>query len=238
MDITKDDIARSKATLISCTDGVMHFSDGSQVPVQTINKNKKLKKDLCVPGTDEPRIGAAFTLFKNSKGKVYLDQKENFENSRKSESFNAEIKRWLLHSCEPDEPQAKEPRQFRVLTSVIASFTNARVYPWQLFVGFNDQGERKGLNAEIPTAKDEAEFEVRFKNYVSQVLNSRSFAMTLDFAWDHSDGIKTLTISSKTKWNGDLLLLNGNTLYVRDGASSVQLKFGDFLGYVRTFKTL
>lgn len=240
---TNESLNRFNARLIRIENDNMIFDDGSVVSCKTINRNRPLRADLrAASDVNMPRVGATLTLFRNGKGNIYLDQATCYETrsqeaSGLSESFISELKRSLFHSCEQEDEAAMGPKQWRVLAAVILSFVNAKAPGWKLYVGYDDNGNRTGLNNEVPDQKAEAEFEVAFKNYLYQVTNSRTFSMSVAFTWEtHEDGLKTLTISAP-EWNGDVLLVNGNALYVRDGASSVQLKHADMLEFIRNFKS-
>lgn len=231
----------TKFTITNSTHNGYVLSDGSFISKNTIIG--KLHPDLMVPGSDnELRIGADVPIYRSKTGQVYLDINLCYESQTSKpyvkpliESESMELKQSLFTASEKDAEEDSYPKQFKVLARTIFSFVNARIPKWELKVGYYDNGYPKGLDSEVPNEQSQRNFEIDFKNYITQICGNRIFAISIIFKWEIVHGKKILTITAP-HWDGDILLLSGSQLYVRDSASTVLLKWQDAVDYIRNFK--
>lgn len=227
--------------IIAANEGGYLTKEGAYIEKSTITG--RLRKELVATGTEnELKIGIEVPVYRSLSGKIYLDKRFCYVQEcgvggteHLIESDHLELKQSLFvtASGDCDKEGGGGPKQFEVLARAIFSFVNAGIKDWSLKIGYYNNGTPKGLDAEVPTIADERSFEVRFKNYIAQTCNKRLFARSLNFNWSKLEGKKVLSISAD-EWHGGLLLLEGVKLYLRDGASSVLLKWDDLLNYIKS----
>ena len=77
-----------------------------------------------------------------------------------------------------------------------------------------------------------ADFQKDFWNQMSQSIGNYSFVSSIEIKWYKTPDDKLFCRISVPKWDGEVILLNGCELYVRDDAGKKQLKDKDLIDYI------
>ena len=105
----------------------------------------------------------------------------------------------------------------------------------------NNKAEIVGIENELISDTpfgNRADFISDFKNQMSLQINNFAFTSSISIDWLCTDDRKLFCRISIPQWNGDVLLLAGTELYLRDEARKQQLKDNDLIQFVRGQQTV
>ena len=148
------------------------------------------------------------------------------------ESRTHEYKSSFLHCAKPirNERAAQYQQIFQVMTSFGNSHLEGKIY-----VGVDNNGEVVGIEKELESGTNfdnKADFLKDFKNTLSQCVNNYAFTSSISFRWYKTQDMKLFCEIIVPKWEGEILFLNGDEIYVRDEAGKRQLKNKDIVDFI------
>lgn len=143
-----------------------------------------------------------------------------------------EYKSSFLHSANP--LRNERAYQYQQIFKEIVAFGNSHE-AGSVYIGITNNGTVCGVEKELldeaPFA-NRADFQADFRNQLNQAVGNYQFASSIDMAWFKTTDEKLFCRISVPKWDGEVILLNGCELYVREDASKKQLKDKDLIAYV------
>lgn len=148
------------------------------------------------------------------------------------ESCSREFKSSFLHSANPQ--RTERSYQYQQIFKEIAAFANSHKNG-NVFVGIANDGSIRGVEKELLDEApflNRADFQKDFWNQMSQSIGNYSFVSSIDIKWYKTPDDKLFCRISVPKWDGEVILLNGCELYVRDDAGKKQLKDKDLIDYI------
>lgn len=129
--------------------------------------------------------------------------------------------------------------QRKIILKELIGFANAQ-REGTVYVGITDDKRVVGIQEEIKTFwpdKSFQDFEMEFKNMAKQCTGDAKFAMSLDFQWRRDmdlDGHLVCQITIPV-WLGDILMFNGNELYVRHKNTIQHLENKNMIDFIRDY---
>ena len=148
------------------------------------------------------------------------------------ESCSREFKSSFLHSANPQ--RTERSYQYQQIFREIAAFANSHK-SGNVFVGIANDGSIRGVEKELldeAPFSNRADFQKDFWNQMSQSIGNYSFVSSIEIKWYKTPDDKLFCRISVPKWDGEVILLNGCELYVRDDAGKKQLKDKDLIDYI------
>lgn len=148
------------------------------------------------------------------------------------ESCSREFKSSFLHSANPQ--RTERSYQYQQIFREIAAFANSHK-DGNVFVGIANDGSIRGVEKELldeAPFPNRADFQKDFWNQMSQSIGNYSFVSSIEIKWYKTPDDKLFCRISVPKWDGEVILLNGCELYVRDDAGKKQLKDKDLIDYI------
>lgn len=148
------------------------------------------------------------------------------------ESCSREFKSSFLHSANPQ--RTERSYQYQQIFKEIAAFANSHK-DGNVFVGIANDGSIRGVEKELldeAPFPNRADFQKDFWNQMSQSIGNYSFVSSIEIKWYKTPDDKLFCRISVPKWDGEVILLNGCELYVRDDAGKKQLKDKDLIDYI------
>lgn len=148
------------------------------------------------------------------------------------ESCSREFKSSFLHSANPQ--RTERSYQYQQIFREIAAFANSHK-GGNVFVGIANDGSIRGVEKELldeAPFTNRADFQKDFWNQMSQSIGNYSFVSSIEIKWYKTPEDKLFCRISVPKWDGEVILLNGCELYVRDDAGKKQLKDKDLIDYI------
>jgi len=162
-----------------------------------------------------------------------LEKEMNIVHIYSQEDAHTEYKSSLFKH--PD-PRKGDKEQMRELLQEIVAFANAHI-EGHLFIGLNNNGSPTGLEKEL--CSDACPFETReklqsdFCNRLQQATNSKLLMNSLKFNWSQTEDHHLYLRIDVPVWNGDIVLLYGNELYLRKETGVFMLEDSDMIAYIR-----
>jgi len=162
-----------------------------------------------------------------------LERELNIIHIYSQEDAHTEYKSSLFKH--PD-PRKGDKEQMRELLQEIVAFANAHI-EGHLFIGLNNNGSPTGLEKEL--CSDACPFETReklqsdFCNRLQQATNSKLLMNNLKFYWSQTEDHHLYLRIDVPVWNGDIVLLYGNELYLRKETGVFMLEDSDMIAYIR-----
>lgn len=148
------------------------------------------------------------------------------------ESCSREFKSSFLHSANPQ--RTERSYQYQQIFREIAAFANSHK-DGNVFVGIANDGSIRGVEKELldeAPFPNRADFQKDFWNQMSQSIGNYSFVSSIEIKWYKTPDDKLFCRISVPIWDGEVILLNGCELYVRDDAGKKQLKDKDLIDYI------
>lgn len=149
------------------------------------------------------------------------------------EGRNVEFKSSFVHTAYPVKTNERM-NQYRVIFSEITAFANSHE-EGTIYIGINNNGDIQGVEnellSEVPFIS-RVDFESDFINQLYLQTQNHAFVSTVKIAWYRTENDKIFSKIHIPQWNGQLILLNGTELFVRNQAGKRQLKYNDLIEYV------
>lgn len=143
-----------------------------------------------------------------------------------------EYKSSFLHCANP--LRSERSSQYRAIFKEIVAFGNSHI-EGSVFVGISNDGSVCGVEEELlneTVFPNRADFQADFYNQMNQAIGNYTFTSTIKMEWYRTSDNKLFCRIFVPKWEGNLLLMNGCELYVRDDAGKRQLKNADLINYI------
>lgn len=153
------------------------------------------------------------------------------------ENRSREYKSSFLHCANP--LRSERSSQFQAIFKEIVAFGNSHI-EGNVFVGIANNGSICGVEEELlneaPFA-NRSDFQSDFCNQMNQAIGNYTFTSTIKMNWYKTNDGKLFCRIHVPKWEGNLLLLNGCELYVREEAGKRQLKNADLINYILSYSS-
>lgn len=149
------------------------------------------------------------------------------------EGKNVEFKSSFVHTAYPVKTNERM-NQYRIIFSEITAFANSHE-EGTVYVGINNQGNIQGVEKELlfeVPFYSRADFESDFINQLYLQTQNHAFVSTVKIDWYRTESDKIFSKIYIPQWRGQLILLNGTELFVRNQAGKRQLKYNDLIEYV------
>ncbi|WP_287640797.1 ATP-binding protein [Bacteroides sp.] len=149
------------------------------------------------------------------------------------EGKNVEFKSSFVHTAYPVRTNERM-NQYRIIFSEIVAFANSHE-EGTVYVGINNQGDIQGVEGELLSEvpfSSRADFESDFINQLYLQTQNHAFVSTVKIDWYRTESDKIFSKIYIPQWKGQLILLNGTELFVRNQAGKRQLKYNDLIEYV------
>ena len=148
------------------------------------------------------------------------------------ENRSREYKSSFLHCANP--LRSERSSQFQAIFKEIVAFGNSHI-EGKIFVGIANDGSICGVEEELlneaPFA-NRSDFQADFRNQMKQAIENYAFISAIKMKWYKTNDSKLFCCIHVPKWEGDVLLMNGCELYVREDAGKRQLKNADLINYI------
>lgn len=156
------------------------------------------------------------------------------------ESGAVEYKSSFIHTSVRCKKTDERMMQYKEIFKEIVAFGNSHT-KGTIYIGVNNKAEIVGIENELISDTpfgNRADFISDFKNQMSMQINNFAFTSSISIDWLCTDDRKLFCRISIPQWNGDVLLLAGTELYLRDEARKQQLKDNDLIQFVRGQQTV
>lgn len=148
------------------------------------------------------------------------------------ENRDREYKSSFLHCANP--LRSERSSQAQAIFKEIVAFGNSQI-EGNVFVGIANDGSVCGVEEELlneaPFA-NRSDIQSDFCNQMKQAVENYAFTSTIKMNWYKTNDGKLFCRIHIPKWEGNLLLMNGCELYVREDVGKRQLKNADLINYI------
>lgn len=143
-----------------------------------------------------------------------------------------EYKSSFLHCANPF--RSERSSQAQAIFKEIVAFGNSHI-EGNVFVGIANDGSICGVEEELlneASFANRSDFQADFCNQMNQAIGNYTFTSTIKMNWYKTNDGKLFCRIFVPKWEGNVLLMNGCELYVREEAGKRQLKNADLINYI------
>lgn len=204
------------------------------IPIEVMHRNCSF--DGLMDSTERIKNGTLLNLveIETDNGKVFYPNHQYYHKNKHKERSQRRVVGFQIkpftYGVESEYIEFKT--SFSCISGIkqtIVAFANSH-HEGTILVGVNDEGYPEGLRRYL-TANEQNNLANIIKNQIKLETASLSFSQTLEIAWETREG-KTICRIYVPAWNGDILFLHQEKLFVRMGSTNQLLKGNDLVEFI------